>query len=285
LLEVATRVLADSTHIFEDHDNRDEAERLLAHVLDVEPEDLDDEDEPNARERERFLALVARRAAGEPFPFLVGYIEFYGLHLRVDPGPFVPRPSSELTVARAVRHARRRKRGRPVVVDVCTGSGPIALAIADELPRAEVWGVDIDRSGVVLARKNATSLGIKNARFRAGDMYGGLPRRLRGNVDVVTGHIPYVPPHELDDLPTEVRGYEPVHTLSDHSADGLGLIRRAAAEAPEWLSPGGWLLLELSHDLVKKVSRICTLAGFDVVGVADDEDDLSVVVEARLPVR
>lgn len=285
LLEIAERVLADSSHIFDEHDNLHEAEQLLAHVLNVEVEDLDDDEVPSRRERERFLALVARRAGGEPFPFLVGYIDFYGLRLDVKPGPFVPRPSSELTVARAVARARRRTSAVPIVVDVCAGSGPIALAIADELPRAEVWGLDIDTSGIAQAKKNARSLEIPNTRFKVSDMYDALPQRLWGAVDVITGHVPYVPPDELDDLPTEVREYEPVHTLSDSSADGLELMRRAASEAPGWLAPGGWLLLEMSEDLVKKVSRMCTKAGLEVMRVADDEDRLSVVVEARKPGR
>lgn len=285
LLELGERVLSDSTHIFEDHDNRHEAEQLLAHVLGVEADELDENDVPARRDRERFLALVARRAAGEPFPFLVGYIEFYGLRLEVKPGPFVPRPSSELTVARAVSRVRRRRRAEPVVVDVCTGSGPIAIGIADELPDAEIWGLDIDAAGIRQAKKNARALEIGNARFRVSDMYDALPARLRGTIDLITGHIPYVPFDELDDLPTEVRGYEPVFTLSDNSRDGLDLIRRAAREAPEWLAPGGWFLLEISDDLVKKVSRICVKAGLEVTRVADDDDKLSVVVEARKPRR
>jgi release factor glutamine methyltransferase len=281
LLDLAERVLKDSTHIFEDHDNRREAEELLAFCLGRELDALDESEVPGRRVRERYLAMVARRAAGEPFPFLTGRIEFYGLDLEVRPGPFVPRPSSELTVARAVKRLRRRK--RPVVVDVCAGTGPIALAIADELPRAEVWAADIDSAALRLGRRNARALGIDNVAFRHSDMYSGLPRRLEGTVDVITGHIPYVPADEIDDLPTEVRAYEPVHTLSDRSPDGLGLIRRAADEASRWLKPGGWLLIEVSPDLPNKVGRICRKAGLSDIGEATDEDDLSVVVEARAP--
>ena len=281
LLDLAERVLKDSTHIFEDHDNRREAEDLLAFCLDEDVDDLVESDVLPKRLRERYLSMVARRAGGEPFPFLTGTIEFYGLDLEVRPGPFVPRPSSELTVARAVKRLRRRKSS--IAVDVCTGSGPIALAMADELPRAEVWGADIDAAGLDQARRNARRLGLDNVTFKRSDMYDGLPRRLRGAVDVITGHIPYVPVDEIDDLPTEVRGYEPMHTLSDESPDGLGLIRRAVHEAHEWLRPGGWLLIEVSPDLPKKVARICRRAGLKDIGEASDDDGLSVVVEARAP--
>jgi len=283
LLTLGERVLSDSTHIFEDHDNRREAEELLAFCLETEIDELDDRVIPAARTRDKFLALVARRAGGEPFPHLTGSIEFYGLRLEVRPGPFVPRPSSELTVERAVK--RLRKRGDPVVVDVCAGAGPIALAIADEFPDAEVWAADIDSGGLALGRRNAKRLEIDNVTFRTSDMYGALPARLKGRVDVITGHIPYVPPDEIDDLPSEVREYEPLFTLSDSSSDGLDLIRRATQEAPQWLKPGGWLMMEISDDLGKKVTKICQKTGFGHVNLASDDDGLSIVVEAQWPRR
>ncbi len=282
LLDAGERVLSDSSHIFEDHDNRMEAEGLLEFVLEADIDDLDPDEIPFRRERERYLSLVARRAAGEPFPILVGSIEFYGLTLEVKPGSFVPRPSSELTVSRAVK--RIKKCRRPVVVDVCTGAGPIALAIAHELPRAEVWGTDIDADGLAQARRNAKLLEIDNTTFRKSDMYGSLPKRLKAKLDLITGHIPYVPPGEVADLPAEVKDHEPLFTLSGLSKDGLGLIRTAVEQAPEWLAPGGWMLLEISEDLVPKVRKLCDKAGFEDHGYASDEDDLSVVVESRLPV-
>jgi release factor glutamine methyltransferase len=281
LLDLGQRVLSDSSHIFEDHDNRREAEDLLAFCLDVEIGDLKAGDAPPRRARERFLSLITRRAGGEPFPHLTGTIEFYGLRLEVRPGPFVPRPSSELAVERAVKRLRRRK--DPIALDVCTGAGPIALAIADDVPDAQVWGTDIDDEGLTQARRNAKRLEIENVTFRRGDMYGALPKRLRGAVDVITGHIPYVPVDELDDLPTEVRGYEPVFTLSDQSTDGLDLVRIAINQAPLWLKPGGWILLEVSDDLPVKLHRIMRKAGLEPMGVASDEDGLSVIAEGRLP--
>ena len=279
LLEVGERVLADSSHIFEDHDNRQEAEELLGFCLRCDVDDLVLEDVPEPRSRQRYLSLVARRAAGEPFPMITRSIEFYGLELKVRPGTFVPRPSSELTVARAVRRLRNRR--APVVVDLCTGAGPIALGIADEVPHADVWGADIFAEGLVLARENARRLGIGNVHFRRGDMFAALPRRLRGSVDVITGHIPYVPPNEVEDLPSEVKEHEPLFTLTDDSGDGLKLIRGAIAEAPRWLEPGGWMLLEVSEDLTARVRALYRRAGLDDHGAAMDDDRLSVVVEAR----
>jgi release factor glutamine methyltransferase len=279
LITIGGRVLSDSTHIFEDHDNEQAAEELLAFCLKVDPEDLDYEDVVEQRTAERFLSLVARRAAGEPLPFLTGHIEFWGLDLEVRPGAFVPRPSSELTVDRAIRRLRRRE--RPVIVDVCTGAGPIALAIADELPEATVWGTDISDEGLGQGRRNARRLGISNVTLKRADMYDGLPARLKEDVDVITGHVPYVPPGEVEDLPSEVKEHEPLYTLTDDSGDGLGLMRRAIGGATEWLKPGGWLLLEVSDDLVRRLRALCRQAGLEDRGVASDEDELSVVVEAR----
>lgn len=284
LLELGERVLDDSTSIFEDHVNSEAARQLLATSLRVTEEELDDLGpayQPARRERERYLALIARRAGGEPLPFLTGRIEFYGLDLRVAPGAFVPRPSSEFIVERAVKHLRRKR--DPVVVDMCTGAGPIALAIADEFPDAEVFGADIDEGALKQGRRNAKRLEIANVALKQGDMYDALPKRLRGNIDLITAHVPYVPHGELDDLPAEVKDFEPLHTLTDQSHDGLFLMRATVAEAPAWLKPGGWLLLEMSDDMAPKARRLCRSAGFKDIATKHDEYKLSVVVEARKP--
>ena len=283
LLELGERVLADSSARFEDHDNLYEAQQLLASALRISDEDVDDlpdDLEPPLRTRERYLSYIARRAGGEPQPFIRGKIEFYGLDLKVRPGAFVPRPSSELLVERALRKLRSRK--APVMVDVCTGAGPIALAVAEEIPSATVWGTDIQEEGLAQGRENSRRLGIPNVTFRQGDMYGALPDKLKGTVDVITGHIPYVPLGEMDDLPAEVKDHEPVFTLTDNSEDGLGLIKHAIDGAREWLKPGGWLLLEMSDDTAEMVQRFYPPAGLERASVVGDEDELSVIVESRI---
>jgi release factor glutamine methyltransferase len=281
LIDLGERVLQDSTHLFDDHDNRLEAEQLLAFSLDIDHDDLDADLEPPRRTRERYLSLIARRAGGEPFPFLTGSIEFYGLDLKVKPGAFVPRPSSELTVARAVKRLKGRR--KPLVVDVCAGAAPIALAIADEVPGAEVWALDIDEEALRQGRGNARRLGIRNMHTRATDMYEGLPADLEGKIDVITGHVPYVPQGELEDMPTEVRDHEPIYTLTDESEDGLTLMRRAIVEGAPLLRPGGWMLMEMSDDLAKKVRKLYRKADLEDHGVASDDDGLSIVVEGRKP--
>lgn len=281
LLRVATRVLTDSTAIFEDHDKEDEALELLALTLDMDEDDVDDDDEPTRRQREKYLSLIARRAAGEPMPFLRGFIDFCGLEIRVKPGAFVPRPSSELTVERALKRLARRR--SPVIVDVCAGVGPIGMAVASETPGADVWALDISEEGCKQGRANARRLGLKNITFGAGDMYEPLPAKYRGAVDMIVAHVPYIPADEVEDLPDEVKVYEPMDTLTDSSHDGLFLMRRALLEGAELLKPGGWMLLEMSDDMVAKAKRLYREAGFREVDVASDNDDLSVVVEAQKP--
>jgi release factor glutamine methyltransferase len=258
---------------------RIEAEDLLWHIVGEEPDPRDD---VSVEQRRRFDRLVRRRAAGEPIPFIKGSTEFRGLDLLVRPGVFVPRDASEFLAEQAMR--RLRGRSRPVHLDLATGAGTIALAVAHEVPRASVVGTDLSADAVKLARANAKRLGLR-ARFVTGDLFGGVPRVLAGTVDVVTLHPPYVPMRELKDLPEEIRAWEPEHTLTDRSRDGLELITRAAREAPAWLAPNGWLLLEVSPDRVRHVKGVLRGEGFrDIRSTKGGPLPLTRVIVARRPV-
>jgi release factor glutamine methyltransferase len=258
LLDQAVKTLKASPAI--DHwqkgRERIEAEDLLMHVMDGE--DPDPADDIPGGARRRFEAMVRGRATGEPIPFIKGYAEFRGLELIAAPGVFVPRDSSEFLAEQAVRRLRKRK--SPVHVDLATGGGTIALAVANEVRGVRVYGADLSEDAVRLARKNAKRLGLK-ATFRSGDMFAGLPKKIAGSVDVITLHPPYVPREEVKELPDEVREWEPVHTLSDQSDDGLGLVVLAAEDSSAWLRRGGWLLIEVSPDRAKEVVRVMRAAG------------------------
>lgn len=280
VLEEAVKVLKASPAI--DHWQRGreriEAEDLLWHVIGHEPDPRED---VSTRERRAFERLVRRRATGEPIPFIKGYTEFRGLDLLVRPGVFVPRDASEFMAVQAGR--RLRGRTEPVHVDLGTGAGTIALAVANEVPGAKVVGTDLSEEAVALARTNARRLRLR-ARFVRGDLFGGLPRSLAGAVDVITIHPPYVPHRELKDLPEEIRGWEPEHTLTDRSRDGLSLITRAAREAPAWLSPNGWLLMEVSPDRVSDVKVVLRRAAFrEVRSTKGGPLPLTRVIVARRP--
>ncbi|MFN2545781.1 MAG: class I SAM-dependent methyltransferase [Actinomycetota bacterium] len=258
---------------------RIEAEEMLEHLLGHE---LDADDEVPAAIRRRFERLVARRATGEPVPQILGFVEFRNLTLKVRRGVFVPRDSSEWLVAQAVRRLRRRS-GRPVAVDLATGAGPIALAVANEVRGAEVFGTDLTAESVALARENARHLEVP-ARFVRGDLYDGLPRRLAGKIDVITFHPPYLGRGELRELPDEIRKFEPASSLTDRSPTGMFLIERAAIESEEWLRPGGWLLVEVAPDRSRAVASLIRRCGFrDVKSTKDPTTrlDVSRVIAGR----
>jgi release factor glutamine methyltransferase len=253
---VATLKASPSIDHWQKGRERIEAEDLLAFVL---GEDPDPSDPVPDRDRRRFERLVARRAEGEPIPYIKGFTTFRRIELTVVPGVFVPRDSSEFLAEQAIRRLRRRK--QPVLVDLATGGGTIALAVADEVPAATVYGTDVSEQAIKLARRNARDLDL-DARFVAGDLFDALPKKVRGRVDVITLHPPYVARDELDTLPDEIRDWEPPHTLTDRSADGLGLIRRTVREAPRWLRPGGWLLMEVDPDRARDVMPVYRRGGF-----------------------
>ncbi|HVF07990.1 MAG TPA: HemK/PrmC family methyltransferase [Actinomycetota bacterium] len=257
---------------------RIEAEDLLGYVVGHEPEPGDDVSGANLH---RFRELVARRVTGEPIAFIKGHADFRGLELLATPGVFVQRDSSEFLAEQAIR--RLRSRPHPVHVDLATGGGAIALSVADEASGAEVWGVDVSHDAVRLARRNARALGL-DVTFRVGDLFGGLPARLRGSVDVITLHPPYVPAGELDDLPGEIRDWEPPHTLTDDSADGMGLITRTVTESPQWLRSSGWLLVEVSPDRARSVKAVLTAGGFrDVRSTRGGALQVTRVIVGRRP--
>jgi release factor glutamine methyltransferase len=260
-----------------------DAEVLLAHVLDV---DIDSDGDlalnvVSSSQRRRFDALVERRLTGEPVNYITGRFRFCGLDLLVRPGVFSPRSSSELMVELAVSRLRRR-RGRRVAVDLATGTGAVALAIAAQTRGSEVWGADISADAARLGRVNARRLDLDDVRFVAGDLLAGLPRALRGAVDVVTIHPPYVARDEVRTLPVEIRRFEPRHTLTDGSEDGLGLVRRLADDAPAWLRPGGFVLVEIAPYLARGAAAALRRGGMGEVRSHRDTLGVTRVVVGRL---
>jgi release factor glutamine methyltransferase len=257
---------------------RIESEELLDFVLGEEPGG-----EPVLSERDRrsFMELIERRASGEPVALITGSIEFLGLDVLAEAGVFIPRHSSEFLAIQAIRRLKGRK--RPIHADIATGSGAVALAVANRVPRAGVYGTDVAADAVKLARRNAKRLGLK-ASFARGDLFGGLPDALEGSVDVITIHPPYVPVDEVEDLPDEVRAFEPRHTLTDGSVDGMELVRRTAEEGPAWLTRRGWVLVEADPDAARDVKRVLVRAGFrDVESTKGGELKVTRVVVARRP--
>ncbi|MGX2998545.1 putative protein N(5)-glutamine methyltransferase [Streptomyces sp. JNUCC 64] len=195
-----------------------------------------------ARTPAEAAAMAARRAEGPPLEHVLGWAGFRGLRIVVGPGVFVPRRRTEFLADRAVSLAARRAAGRPVVVDLCCGSGAVGAAVLAAVPDAELVAADIDPTAARYARRNVAPLG---GRVLTGDLFDALPGGLRGRVDVLIANVPYVPSGEVALLPGEARDHEPLVAL-DGGGDGLDVLRRVAAGAPAWLAPGGGLLVETS---------------------------------------
>ncbi|MGH2636431.1 MAG: N5-glutamine methyltransferase family protein [Actinomycetota bacterium] len=281
VLDRAVRTLEASPAI--DHWQKDreliEAEDLLCHALGVD--EIDPDDVVASGARRRFDRMIARRADGEPVQLIKGFAVFRGLEVLARPGVFVPRDSTEFLAEQAVRRLRRRR--RPVHVDVATGGGTVALAVVHEVRGVRSFGTDISGEAIRVARRNAARLRLR-ATFAVGDLFGALPQGLRGAVDVVTLHPPYVAKQELRELPDEIRRWEPAHTLSDQSRDGLGLVGRTAREAGDWLKPGGWLLIEVSPDRARAVGTVMRGSGFEQVrSTADRGFKVTRVMVGRRP--
>jgi len=192
-----------------------------------------------ARTPAELSAMVERRADGQPLEHVLGWADFCGLRIAVDPGVFVPRRRTEFLVSQAVAIAPPR----PVVVDLCCGSGAVGAALAAALDGVELYAADIDPAAVRCARRNVAAAG---GQVYAGDLFEPLPEALRGRVGILAANVPYVPTAEVGLLPAEARLHEPRAAL-DGGADGLDVLRRVAAEAPRWLAEGGSLLVEVSE--------------------------------------
>ena len=209
-----------------------DADLLLAHVLGVGLGRLPLVDDLDAREREQYDALLARRAGREPLQHLTGGVAFRHVELAVGPGVFVPRPETELLAGWAIEAALERP--APVVVDLCTGSGAIARSVADEVPAADVHAVELDEQAFVWAERNLAGGGVD---LRHGDMATAFDDLL-GSVDVVVCNPPYIPLDAWESVAPEARDHDP-HLALFSGADGLDAIRVLERRAAALLRPGG----------------------------------------------
>jgi release factor glutamine methyltransferase len=206
-----------------------------------------------ARSEAELAALVDRRAAGQPLEYVLGWAEFCGLRIAVDPAVFIPRRRTEFLAGQAIALARPEA----VIVDLCCGSGALAAALAVAVPGAEVHAADIDPAAVRCARRNLAAAG---GQVYQGDLFGPLPAGLRGRVDILLANVPYVPTSEVGLLPPEARDHE-ARVALDGGADGLEVLGRVARGAPGWLAPGGHLLSEISERQVAAATAAVTAAG------------------------
>lgn len=243
------------------------AEILLTHVLKTTRVKLFmDLDRPlDKDELATYRALIQRRLAGEPTQYLVGSKEFYGRRFMVDPRVLIPRSETELLVEGLLRNLPKDAPAR--VLDLCTGSGCVALSIAAERPRASVWATDVSDDALAVAKLNAEKLELAGrVTFFAGSLLEPLPPDAR--FDAIASNPPYIPSGELPGLQREVQR-EPKLAL-DGGFDGLAVVRPLIAAAAPRLIPGGWLALEIAEDQGPRVKDLFEAAGLVDVRIEAD---------------
>ena len=216
--------------------------------------------------------LVRRRVAGEPLEHVLGWAAFRGLRVLVGPEVFVPRLRTAFLVDLAV--AALHGRARPVLVDLCCGTGAIAAAVLDEVSGVEAHAADLDPRAVASARLNVEPRG---GRVHAGDLYDALPDDLRGRVDVLAVNAPYVPTGSIATMPPEARDHEARIAL-DGGDDGLDVHRRVAAGARDWLKPGGSLLIEISVTQAPAATALFEQHGLRTCVESSHDHDATIVL-------
>jgi release factor glutamine methyltransferase len=253
---------------------RVDAEHLVAHALGLTRLDLYLQYDRRLTDAEtaRCRELVRRRGTREPLAYVLGEWGFRRLTLRTDRRALIPRPETEVVVERCL--ALLEDAEEPVVLDVGTGTGAIALAIADERPGARVTAIDLSPDALALARENAERTGLSSrVELREHDLTAGLPG---GPYDLVVSNPPYVEPEELNSLQPEVRDWEPREALV-----GRGVPEAVAAAAREALRPGGALVLEVAEGTAGRISELLTGLGFRDVKGTPDLSGRDRVVEGR----
>lgn len=258
-----------------------DAELLLGEVLGVDRVRLILDSQKPLREEElaRYRELIKRRRRGEPIAYIRGEREFYGHRFRVDARVLVPRPDTEILVETALLRTQAKSLyGR--ALDLCTGSGCIAIAFALERPTWKVTGTDLSAGAASLARENAERLGAVFAtRWLLGDLFDALAPDER--FDLITSNPPYIPGAEIATLDADVRDFEPRLAL-DGGADGLDVVRRIVERAPEFLEPAGVLALEVGHDQAARTAALLQARGFSEIQVKRDYAGIERVVSGTI---
>lgn len=224
---------------------------------------------------DRARSLAARRLAGEPLQYITGKAGFRRLELEIGPGALIPRPETESLT----QYAMDRLPSGGVVVDVGTGAGAIALAIADERPDAVVYGTDVAAEALEWARRNRDRLSLA-VELHEGDLLAALPGDLAGTVDVIVSNPPYV--HEDFVLPVEIRDHEP-HVALFAGSDGMALLDRLAEQSLGWLKPGGWLVMEMGEVQRDETRRTLERLGYEDIDVLLDMTERPRVAVGRNP--
>jgi release factor glutamine methyltransferase len=247
---------------------RMEAVSLLMHTMHVDRAFViaHPERQLNPDEARTFREFVARRASREPLQYIIGAQEFFNLEFEVTPDVLIPRPETELIVEAALDLLKSAD--APMIADVGTGSGCIAISLLHEMPNALAMGIDISLRALAVARKNAERHGV-NERFKLvrGDGLSAFPEK--PIFSAIVSNPPYIPAKEIESLQPEVREHEPLSALVA-GEDGLSHIRILVRDAPRFLQAGGYLVFEIGFDQSDAVQALIDLTAWDVIEIRSD---------------
>lgn len=247
-----------------------EAEILLTEALQIKRHDLYTK---NINLTEDLLKRIdnfsERRSKGEPIQYIVGYVEFYGLRINVGKGVLIPRPETELLVEEAIKLIRRQKtedREGISILDLCTGSGCIAISIARHFPDVIIYGVDSSDIAIDYAKRNALDNGVKNVHFIKGDLFDGLDDL---TFDFIISNPPYIRSADIKDLQREIKEFEPLEAL-DGGEDGLDFYKRILRESKRFLKDKGTVILEIGYGQHDHIREIALKNGFRYINFIED---------------
>jgi release factor glutamine methyltransferase len=217
-------------------------------------------------ELSRYRAFIQRRRRGEPIAYILGTREFFGLPFLVDSRVLVPRPDTEILVEAALRRTETQDL-HGVALDLCTGSGCVALAFASRRRTWQIYAVDISSAALQVARSNVERLGFSHVACVQGDLFAALDAPSR--FDLITANPPYIPAADIPTLQVDVRDFEP-HLALVGGKDGLDFVRRIVQDAKGRLNPGGCLAMEVGHDQAPRTKALFDAAGYGAIEVNTD---------------
>jgi len=225
--------------------------------------------------------LVRRRARGEPLQYVIGHVDFLGLRINVGKGILIPRPETELLAQEVIATVRSRKKSdikeSPRILDLCTGSGCIALAVAKEIPDAKVYGSDVSKTAIRYARMNAELNNIRNVTFLAGSLFGPVKKNVP--FDIIVSNPPYIKTWDISGLQREIREWEPIEAL-DGGEDGLDFYRKILSDSIRYLRGKGKIIIELGFGQAREVTEIAQGSGFKDITTKKDYAGIERILQA-----
>ncbi len=279
--------LKEATGFLKSHDIEDaekESEIIIIHSLKIDKVTLY-RDNPTLSKAEikKIDSLLERRAKREPLQYILGYVDFYGLKIKVDPGVLIPRPETEQMAEEVIKIVRSQKlpphpplskggtKEGVNILDLCTGSGCLALALAKAFQKADVYGTDISAKAVKCARENAEINNIKNATFLKGSLFEPVKRMPK--FDLIVSNPPYIESADISGLQPEIKDWEPTDAL-DGGEDGLKYYREILKDAKRYLAENGLIFLELGYGQAEAVAESADRNGFKNISFIKDFCDI-----------